>query len=71
MDFQANKKMLTGSMSDNFGPGTKGSGPNSFLSPDKLNQKPATNTATNIEDNDEPELDDATPDERPTKNQIK
>ena len=71
-DFKMKSNMLTSSMSDNFGPGSKGtSGPNSFLSPDKIAQNQVTNTATNIEDNDEPELDDATPDERPNKNPIK
>ena len=59
-------------MTDNFGAGAgKSSGPNSFLSPDKIEQKPKSNIPESIEDNDEPELDDATPDERPNKNPIK
>ena len=58
-------------MTDNFGAGSKGSGPNSFLSPDKIDQKAKSNIPEIIEDNDEPELDDATPDERPNKNPIK
>ena len=44
-------------MTDNFGAGSKGSGPNSFLSPDKIDQKAKSNIPEIIEDNDEPELD--------------
>ena len=63
MEFGSHKKVFTGSMSDNFGPGSKGSQPGSFLSPDKLKQSQAS-----VEDDDEPEMDESTPDERPTKN---
>ena len=68
MEFGSHKKVFTGSMSDNFGPGSKGSQgsqPGSFLSPDKLKQQSAQ---ASIEDEDEPEMDEATPDERPVKN---
>jgi len=61
MEFGSSKKMLTGSMTDNFGPGNKGSQPGSFLSPDKVPQNQAS-----VEENDEPEMD--LPDERPIKN---
>jgi hypothetical protein len=63
MEFGSHKK-FTGSMSDNFGPGSKGSGPGSFLSPDKNKQS----AQASVEDEDEPEMDESTPDERPTKN---
>ena len=66
MEFGSNQKVFTGSMSDNFGPGSKGSSnPGSFLSPDKLKQN--TGQAS-VEDDDEPEMDESTPDERPMKN---
>jgi len=60
MDYASNKKLLTGSMTDSFGPGRDKEEPKaqSFQTPNKTVQ-------AQLEDMDEPNLDLSTPDERP------
>lgn len=60
MDYNSNKKLLTGSMTDSFGPGRdkEEQKAKSFTTPNKTAQ-------AQLEDMDEPNLDLSTPDERP------